>query len=115
MMSRSGHVNRLGSGEYADKQRQVAMGKVGPHLFEQLLSGLDEAWLDWAGRYTFPDPKGAIYTLTIVFEGDNWETGIAFTFGKESEGPPGDIWEFVDLAVDLTDEWYHSQKKPSNK
>ncbi len=112
MLSRSGALNRIGTGD--EKGGKMAMGNSEEAFFQTLLEAMPEEWLQNTGRYTLPSPKGKLATLTIALGGENLDTGFEFTYGSQSEGPPEDMVEFVEYAIELTDEWYQeaiSKKK----
>ncbi|MEM7660308.1 MAG: hypothetical protein AAF399_29650 [Bacteroidota bacterium] len=108
-LSRSGAINRLGDGQAEPEVTQLCMGRVAEPWLEEWLGQLDPAWLEQAGRYTMPDPKGKMCTLAIALEGEDLDTGFAFTYGSESMGPPEEMVQLVDVALELTDEWYEDQ------
>ncbi len=108
MINKQGTINRLGS-EEDNKKPLMIMGKTDKPIFEHILENLDPHWLDLAGRYTYPNPKGSILSLTISMKGEEIDTGFSFTYGSQSEGPPEDIVDFVDYVVSLTEPWYEDQ------
>jgi len=108
MLNRNGTINRL---EEPEDQRKpiIIMGKTEESVFQELLDRLDESWFEFTGRYTYPDPKGPLMNLTISFEGEALDTGFSFTYGRDSNGPPADIVQYVELAASLTDSWFEEE------
>ncbi|WNJ19859.1 hypothetical protein [Pontibacter sp. G13] len=106
LLSASGAVNRMGDGSGDKSVSKFAMGRVDEPLFAQFMDGISPELFDLAGRYEMPDPKGKPCYLEMSFEGEDIDTGIAFSFGSQSDGPPEDLMNLVELAVELTDPWY---------
>ncbi|MCI4667767.1 MAG: hypothetical protein MRZ79_06365 [Bacteroidia bacterium] len=114
MLSKGGSLNRIGNGEKSGGK--MAMGRTEEPLFESLLEAMPEDWLKNTGRYTLPDPKGKMAQLTLVLETeDEQETGFEFTYGIQSGGPPEDFVEYVEYAIELTDEWYENMTRKGKK
>lgn len=124
LLSRSGSVNRSGFGaDVDDLPSPLCMGRFeSSEAFDTLMGLIPDSWIDMVGRYTLPNAQGAICTLSIGLEGDGLDTGFAFTYGMDSEGPPEEFVQLVALAIELTDPWYLDQiarkkqgKKPSRR
>ncbi|MEO0898323.1 MAG: hypothetical protein AAFY71_18060 [Bacteroidota bacterium] len=113
MFSRSGSINRRGDGE--NLGGRPAMGRVEEPLFQQLLEALPLDWFQNTGRYTLPDPKGKMAKLTLAFEGEKLDTGFEFMYGTQSDGPPEDMVEYIEFAMELSEEWYQSQGKKKKR
>ena len=114
MVSKSGAINRMGSVDGQTKGK-LAMGTTDAPLFENMLEGILQEWLEHAGRYTMPNPKGKAAELSIAFSGDELDLGIAFTYGTQSDGPPEDIIEYVEYALEITDPWYEEQTQKKKR
>lgn len=111
-LSRTGSVNRAGDGTPASEARKLplCMGRLeDSFVFDEILGLMDASWLEMAGRYELPNPQGAISTLSVGLEGDQLDTGFAFTYGMESEGPPEEFVHLLESAIALTDPWYEEQ------
>lgn len=106
MLSRNGSLNRRGEGSEDPSTLYMAMGHTDDPIFTDLLAQLPDDWLEHTGRYTMPDRQGKTMLLTISIQNDQVETGFQFTYGSDSVGPPEDMIEFLELALDLTDPWY---------
>jgi len=113
MFSRTGAINRRGDGE--NLGGKPAMGRTDETLFQHLIEALPMDWFQHTGRYTLPYPKGKTAKLTISFEGEELNAGFEFTYGTQSDGPPEDMIEYVELALELSEDWYQSQGKKKNK
>lgn len=117
--SQNGTLNRMGDGGDDPKMRHMFMKRVEEPIFAQLMEGLSLELLALVGRYTYPDPKGDLTKLVITLEGENeQETGFEFIYGSDSTGPPEEIIDFVEYAVELSDphwEEYLSRKLQSFK
>jgi hypothetical protein len=107
-----GLVNRLGTGAVNNTEIDMFIGKTNDPLFLQLRSRIDPRWLAQMGAiYTLPERRGKECELTVGFKlRDSTETGATFRYGSESQGPPGDIVQFVIDAVGLTTPWYEREK-----
>jgi hypothetical protein len=108
-MSRSGAVNRAGSGDGDPARALPCMGRSSESLFEQWIEALSSELLAHAGRYEFAERQGEDCQLTLTLGGEAFETGFAFRYGTESQGPPEEIAELVSEAIRLTDPWYEEQ------
>jgi len=106
-VSKNGALNRMGDGSDDPKMRLMFMKRIEEPLFDRLMEVLSVDLLSMVGRYTFPDPKGDLTQLLITLEGDNEaETGFEFVYGSDSEGPPEEIIDFVEYAVELSDPYW---------
>ncbi|MEL6629667.1 MAG: hypothetical protein AAFQ83_21570 [Bacteroidota bacterium] len=116
MVSQTGAINRMGTMDGQTKGK-FAMGTTDEPIFSALLQSVPGDWFSNEGRYALPDPKGKLAELTIGFSGNDVDTGIAFTYGTQSDGPPEDVIEYIEYALELTDPWYVNQttKKKKNK
>lgn len=112
-LTQQGTVNRLGDGE--TQPPQLVMGRTEEPLFADFVTQLTPELLELTGRYTYPDPQGERCELTIALSGPEIDTGFAFTYGSESEGPPEEIVALVEYALDLTDPWYETQLARRNR
>jgi hypothetical protein len=112
MLASDGLVNRLGTGAVNNTENDMFIGKTNEPLFLQLRSRIDPRWLPQMGAgYALPERKGRACELTVGFKfRDSTETGVTFSYGSESQGPPGDIVQFVIDAVGLTTPWYEREK-----
>ncbi|MCB0844203.1 MAG: hypothetical protein KDE26_13195 [Bacteroidetes bacterium] len=106
--SEMGTINRMGDGSNEGISR-FFMGQTEDPVFQDFMEEFPAELLSLAGRYTFPNPQGEICFLEITLEGEEINTGFAFTYGADSEGPPEEIFELVNLALDLSDPWYEDQ------
>lgn len=118
--SQSGALNRMGDGSDDPEARIILMKRVKEPIFEQLLEALSDDLLALVGRYSFPDPKGDLTQLLITLEGkEDQETGFEFVYGAESDGPPEEIIDFVEYALELSDPYWEaylaSKRQPSRK
>ena len=117
--SQNGALNRMGDGSDDPRMRLMFMKKVDEPLFDRLMEILSLDLLSMVGRYTYPNPKGDLTQLLVTLEGDeDSETGYEFIYGSDSEGPPEEIIEFVEYAVELSDPYWEdflSRKLQSSK
>lgn len=107
-LGRSGTISRAGDGS-PEHAQHVFMGRGEAEAFDALMAAWEEDWFELAGRYTLPDPKGDPATLTISFSSDELDTGVEFHYGTESEGPPEELVDWVERALDLTQPWWEDQ------
>ena len=112
LLAADGTINRMGSGTEDIAKEPLAMGLTKKDYFAQLKSLVKAEWLPYLGRlWDLPNKKGKSAKLTISFTfEDGTENGLMFKYGTESEGPPGEICNFVYKAVELTDAWYEESK-----
>ena len=107
--SRSGSISRLGDESLSFPPSPICIGKTEEPLFNELMDAFQEEWLEYAGRYEFPNLTEEKQTLTVQFTGEDLDTGFEFIFDEHSEGPPEDILQFVELALAATAPWYQDQ------
>lgn len=118
--AKSGALNRMGDGSDDPKARIILMKRVEEPIFDQLIAALSDELLALVGRYSYPDPQGDLSKLLITLEGsEDKETGFEFVYGADSVGPPEEIIDFVEYAVELSDpyweEYLASKRQPSRK
>lgn len=102
-------VNRMGTGALDNEDKRLFVGKSNQGLLYRFLSRVPDDILDRAGTYRHPDQQGPPCKLEIAFRKPSGPVGIVFHFGRDSEGPPEQIFSLVDTAVELTEPWYHKQ------
>ena len=111
LLADDGLVNRLGSGTVDNTERDLFIGRANEPLFAQLRDKVQPEWLSHPGAYDVPEKVGRTCELRIILKASaSPEFGLRFRYGSESQGPPGDICQFVAEAVRLTDSWYEEQK-----
>ena len=111
LLAADGSINRMGTGEIENTDRNLFLGVVNEPLFDQLMGYLNDEMLDYMGGYETPDSQGVPCTLMIGLSFDNGEeNGFGFKYGSESTGPPHELVEFVMAAIELTDPWFEDQK-----
>lgn len=115
VLYRSGMVNRRGNGETANGP--LAMGRPEEPVFEAWVDALAQIdpMLEHTGRYQMPEPKGEPSELIISLSGESLDQGYAFTFGSDSMGPPEEFVALMDLALDLTEDWYLDQTEKQRR
>jgi hypothetical protein len=110
LLAQDGTMNRLGNGEDTN-HRIMAIRQVEPHYFEQLRARVSDLMLQYTGRmYADPDRKGETCELTVLFRADGEETGIGYTYGDKSQGPPSEIQALVLEAAAITEQWYLAEQ-----
>lgn len=109
-LSASGTLNRMGDGSGEKEQSGWFLGSTEEPLFAEWGSLLNDELMAMTGRYEYPDPIGEKTELTISLEGNGESTGFGFIYGSDSVGPPEEIMELVNAAVDVTEDWWESQK-----
>jgi hypothetical protein len=115
MVSRSGALNSMGDGNPGSEVRELVMGQTDEPLFDELLQAIPDEWMAHTGRYEMPEIKGARCELSVALEGETEETGFAFTFGTQSDGAPEEFVDLVEMAMEMTDEWYQANRKPQQR
>jgi hypothetical protein len=112
LLAEDGLVNRLGTGAVNNSENDLFMGRTNDPLFAQLRAQIRPEWMEHFGSYDVPSKAGTTCTLSVLFKAaEGNEGGVRFVYGSESQGPPGDIRQFVMEAVRLTDPWYEKQKQ----
>ncbi|RMG22721.1 MAG: hypothetical protein D6730_15915 [Bacteroidetes bacterium] len=106
--NRSGSLNRAGDGS-EEHAAYFFMGRADTPVFEAFMEQVDESLFEMAGRYTLPEPKGEIARLTLAFSGPELDTGFEFTYGTHSAGPAQEVVELLELALNLTQQWWEGQ------
>jgi hypothetical protein len=112
VLANDGLVNRLGTGAVTNTENDLFIGRTNDPVFAQLRAEVRAEWMDHFGSYDVSPKAGSTCKLTLLFKANEGEEGgVRFVYGSESEGPPGDICQFVTEAVRLTDSWYGKQKQ----
>jgi hypothetical protein len=112
VLADDGLVNRLGTGAVNNTENDLFIGRTSEPLFAQLRAKVRPEWMDRFGSYDVASKTGSTCKLSVLFEAAEGEGGgVSFVYGSESQGPPGDICQFVTEAVRLTDPWYEKQKQ----
>ena len=119
LLTEDGTINRSGTGYEHNTENDLFIGITDKSLFFKLRELITDQMLTNMGGYDVPDKKGKNCKLNIAlsFEGGH-DNGFGFIYGSESQGPPKDICEIVEKAINITDPWYKKQKmmvKKSNK
>ncbi len=109
-LTSSGSVNRMGDGTGDPENSRWYLGSTDEPLFDEWKSLLTPELMELSGRYEYPEPKGDKTKLTIIVDSDDESTGFEFLYGSESDGPPEEIFELVNAAVDVTEEWWTAQR-----
>lgn len=116
LLANDGTVNRLGTGAVDNSETSLFIGVTDPPLIDEVMKSLNDEMLEHMGGYEIPDQKGASCLLTIGFQfSGGEENGFRFSYGAESEGPPGEIIRLVIAAVEATEPWYTEQKEATNQ
>jgi len=112
VLTDDGLVNRQGTGTLGNLDNDLFIGLSDEPIFEQLRAQIQPEWMQRLGAYGTRSKAGSTCTLSILFKAEEGrEGGIRFVYGSESEGPPGDIAQFVTEAVRLTDPWHEKQRQ----
>lgn len=111
LLSADGSINRIGSGNFKDKNRDMFVGVTDPAIFERVRSHLTEAMLQGLGHsFQLQNIRGAPCKLTLIFQFNDRTSGPSeYLYGSESAGPPSDVVDFVRAAVGETERWYQEQ------
>lgn len=109
MMGSDGLVNRQGAGEEDSNDARLFIGQVNRSLFTDLIGGFRDEVLLNPGTFVIDEIVGKKCLLSIGFSSGADEVNFKFEYGTDSEGPPGEICDFVERAVELTDPWYEKQ------
>ena len=114
MLTVDGGVNRMGIGNYSDDplDDEIFIGKSNDNLFQQALALIDNELLENMGQaFSDPNPKGETCKLSVLIQFVSGEsTGVEFTYGSESMGPPPEIGQLASSIVKITNQWYIQQK-----
>jgi len=112
LVGADGSINRLGTGTLHNSDKELFVGKADISLFHAIRAGLSDEMLQFTGGYSLPDQRGIPCVLTVALRfQDQTSDGFEFRYGTESNGPPGELAEFVRAAVRLTDPWFEEFKR----
>ncbi len=111
LLSKDGTVNRRGEGSMVSEDDNTYVGKSEDPLFDRFMESVPEEILSHAGTYSQADPQGELCKLTLGLRSPDGTIGFEFNFGSRSDGPPDEIRALLQLAADLTDDWYAEQRK----
>lgn len=111
LLGSDGTINRQGTGEEDGIDSRLFVGVTTEPVFDEFMAKVKEESLQHPGVFSLPEQKGKSCRLVILFTAAGKEIGFDFSFGSESEGPPMEIFKWVERAVELTDPWYENQKR----
>jgi hypothetical protein len=113
LLTKEGNINRKGDGSLNNLNLPLAQGISHDGHFEALLLTVSEDIFNHAGVLNYPDKKGKICQLTLIFQGAN-ELDFSFRvkYGEDSQGPPVELAQILINAVKITEPWYQSQLVP---
>ncbi len=111
LLHKDGTINRKGNGsENIDKN--FFIGKNDDNLLSKLAHSITPDFEEFLNKiFDDPDKKGKTCMLEISLSDEKETTGMRFTYGTKSIGPPEPVYNFVIKAVELTDPWFLKQKK----
>jgi hypothetical protein len=112
MLGADGGINRVGTGEVDNTERDMFIGRTDAALFADLQEQITPELLAWCGQSRVdPEPRGKVCELTVGFKQANGEELLtAWRYGSESQGPPPEVGQFVVAAVRATDPWFARQR-----
>ena len=111
LLHKDGTINRKGSGT-EEIDHDFYMGMQEDSLLTELAKLVTPEFQNLLNRvYDFPDKKGKTCMLEITLFDGKETTGVRYTYGSESMGPPIPIANYVKKAIELTDPWYKEQVK----
>jgi len=115
MLGDDGSITRMGTGRVDNSDRELFVGKTDAAMFQQLRQQIGPELLGWFGRrLEDPQPHGKICELTVGLKyTDGTESGTAWRYGAESQGPPPEVAQFVIAAVGITNPWFEEFKSVS--
>jgi len=117
LLAKDGSISRLGHGHIDEPDQTLYIGETEEPLFEQLLSAVSPSWSqDLNHLYIIPNDdesqiKGAHCKLVIDFQFPDEFKRIEFHYGSDSEGLPPDIYDFIQTAIELTNNWIEKEYK----
>ena len=107
LFAEEGLVNRMGNGSVDDIDRRLYFGKTQESEFQRFMERVPEEVFASPGWYTLPpEHKGKECKLALAFTlKDGQVTGIGFSYGSESIGPPPWVGDLVYHGVALSETW----------
>jgi hypothetical protein len=119
MVSADRSINRIGSGTFGNKNRDMFIGMTpDPAIFQRVRSHLTDSILQGLGmRFQMSENAlGAPCKLTLMFQfNDGKSASSEYLYGTQSEGPPKEVTDFVRAAVRETEGWYQQQLRMVEK
>lgn len=110
LLSDDGTINRMGNGQlsYGDR-KHFYIGRTREPLFSKLRSHLTDDMLRYMGRYNLPEKLGEICCFKIGLQfADGRSSGFEINYGSESAGPPQELVDFLQAALEVTNPWYRT-------
>jgi len=112
LVGADGSINRIGSGNFQNKNLDMFIGMTDPAIFEGVRSQVTEEILQDLGRRfkLGQEVRGAPCKLTLFIRFNNGKTDAAeYLYGSESQGPSSYVANFVRAARRESEEWYQQQ------
>ncbi len=103
LVGSDGSINRVGSGTFGNKNRDMFIGKTDPAIFQRVRPYLTDSMLHGLGmRFQSENPRGAPCKLTLMFQfNDGKSARSEYLYGAESLGPPREVADFVRAELGL--------------
>jgi hypothetical protein len=119
LVSADRSINRIGSGTFGNKNRDMFIGMTpDTAVFQSVRSHLtDSVMQDLGMRFQMSEnPLGLPCKLTLVFEfNDGKSASLEYLYATQSVGPPKKGQDFVRAAVRETEGWYQQQLRMVEK
>ena len=110
LMGNDGKINRMGTGEADHIEKKLFVGTIHPINFANFIDAISEQTLQSPGSFRLDGRAGKPCVLLVMFKAGGENLRFEFAYRSESEGPPEEICEWVERALEITDEWYDQQK-----
>jgi hypothetical protein len=111
LVAGDGSIQRMGDGSIPSGDPDGYRGHTEEPLFQRLHACIRDEWLQRPGAYVAEELPGDEIVLTIRFlRAPEDGVGIQYRYGSESDGPPAEVRDFLETALDLTDSWYADQR-----
>ncbi len=112
LLGNDGLINRMGTGSDSDFEMEMFIGMTSASAFLQTAKLAPAVIENWTGGFAGSVIVGKLCALTVVFMTLKGEEIISqWKYGSESQGPPPEVSQLVDAAVEATDDWYKEQKR----
>lgn len=109
-LTSDGEIDRRGTGSEDDPDEVLCRGRIDPSVFAALRDEITAPLWAWFGNaHTEPNPRGKKCQLLIGFKTTSGgEHLAAWEYGSKSFTPPEEVYDFVMVAVRLTDPWWEA-------
>ncbi|HLK30747.1 MAG TPA: hypothetical protein VKT28_19375 [Puia sp.] len=116
LLAKDGTINRNGSGVIDSVDKDLFMGITEEKVFDSLMQTVSDDLLSYCGQtYLNCDTTKQTYKVTVSFSDNKSDIGFEYCVNGTQDDIPKPISEYIMNAIKITDPWFQTQKKLTDK